>query len=187
MLKFWLGPVCFLLLIFAIGCGDVDQIEKPQSEDEIAISNVIKQRWQRGYMTEDLELYQSAYWAEGFLYRSDMGTPTDPSDDVIFDDIRDELESAKRVFSAYQDIEIEISDPDITLVGDNKAIVRNHYKIQGFVADGTSLEGGYTGWYAEGDNEFTFEKREAPDGTVEWRITQWIDEAVNPADIDNEA
>ncbi len=187
MVRSWLASFSILMLVIALGCGDVDPITPEASEDEIAISNVITQRWMRGYMTEDVELYESAFWKDGFLYYSDMGTPTDPSDFVQFDDIRDELDSARRVFDRYQDIEIEVSEPEITMLSEVKAVVRNHYKIQGFVADGTSLEGGYTGWYAEGDNEFTFEKRKSPDGKLEWRITEWLDEAVHPDDIDNEA
>lgn len=186
MSRMWLVMLSTLMAVM-LGCGDVTSVIPERSEDEIAISNVITQRWMRGYMTEDVELYESAYWAEGFEYKSDMGTPTDPGDDLLFDNIDDELRSARNIFESYQDLEIEVSEPEITIVSDDKAVVRNHYKIQGFVADGTSLEGGYNGWYAEGDNEFTFERREAPDGTLEWRITQWQDEAVNPEDIDNEA
>ena len=40
-----------------------------------------------------------------------MGTPDDATDDVKFDDIREERESAIRVFSLYQDIEIELDEP----------------------------------------------------------------------------
>ena len=160
--------VCVLL-----SCANVDQIGPPQDETRTAITAVLKQ-WCTGYETEDIDAYMSTFWVEGFRYYSDMGTPDDPSDFVEFDDIREEKDSTIRVFAQFQDIEIELSDPpEITLNSErNRAEVRNHYRIQGFVADGESLEGGFTGWFAEGDNLFVFELRNA-----EWRIIGWIDEA----------
>ena len=126
-------------------------------------------------MTENLELYLSAFWDDGFLFHSDMGTPEDASDDVSFTDIQEERDSAVRVFERFDDIEIEISALEIKMVSESQAIARHHYRIQGFVAEGERLEGGFTGWFAEGDNEFTFERRRTADGQMEWRITKWMD------------
>lgn len=167
-----------LLLTFFSACGDVGKLPV-SSEDYLAINSVLK-RWREGYETEDIETYMSAYWAQGFRYVSDWGTDGDKTDDLIFDDIRDERDSAIRVFSQYQDIEIELSiPPEIAMNKDGtQAEVRNHYRIQGFVADGESLEGGFTGWFAEGDNLFIFEKRDN-----EWRITEWHDESFNDEEI----
>lgn len=168
----------FVLLVCFIGCGDVDKFPV-SSEDYLAINAVLK-RWREGYETEDIETYMSAYWSQGFRYVSDWGTEGDKTDDLIFDDIRDERDSAINVFSQYQDIEIELSiPPEIAMNKDNtRAEVRNHYRIQGFVADGESLEGGFTGWFAEGDNLFVFEKRDD-----EWRIAEWYDESFNDEEI----
>ena len=138
-------------------------------------------------MTEDIDLYMSAYWPDGFLWVSDNGTDNDTSDDYIFDDIQLERDAAIWVFRTYQDIEIEISEPpkiEILNSERTKAEVRNHYKVQFIVADGTSLEGGFTGLYAEGYSIFTFEYKKAPDtGQNEWRITVWRDEAFSPEKI----
>lgn len=168
-----------VLIASLIGCGDVDKVNQVPPEDFLAINSVLK-RWREGYETEDVETYMSAYWADGFRYVSDMGTDGDTTDDLEFDDIRDERDSATRVFSRFQDIEIELSvPPEIAITEDgNQAEVRNHYRIQGFVADGESLEGGFTGWFAEGDNLFIFDKRNG-----EWRITEWHDEAFNDEEI----
>ncbi len=172
-----------LLVSFAIAtflsCGDVDKIGNPQPRELSSIIAVLKE-WRTGYENEDVDAYISAFWEEGFRYISDMGTPDDKTDDVEFDDIRDERDSAIRVFSRFQDIEIELSDPpEVTLNTErDRAEVRNHYRIQGFVADGESLEGGFTGWFAEGDNVFIFESRDG-----EWRITEWIDEAFSEEKI----
>ncbi len=169
----------FFLLISLIGCGDVEKVNQVPPEELLAINAVLKQ-WREGYELEDVDTYIKAFWAEGFLYVSDMGTDGDKTDDLEFDDIRDERESAAHVFSQFQDIEIELSvPPEIELNKEsNRAEVRNHYRIQGFVADGESLEGGYTGWFAEGDNLFIFEKR-----NNEWRIAEWHDEAFNDEEI----
>jgi len=185
MLKVF-AKIIGLLLVFGLltSCGDVGGVTKVQSKELVLINQVLK-NWREGYQNEDLDMYMSAFWEDGFLYVSDMGTKTDKTDDVIFDDIRDERDSAKRVFASYQDIEIELSEPpEIQLNTDRtRAIVRNHYRVQGFVADGSSLEGGYTGWFAEGDNVFTFELRTNTGGQQEWRITEWKDEAYSEEEI----
>ena len=185
MLKVF-AKIIGLLLVFSLltSCGDVSSVTKVQSKELVLINQVLK-NWREGYQSEDLERYMSTFWDDGFLYISDMGTKADETDDVIFDDIRDERDAAKRVFASYQDIEIELSEPpEIQLNTDRtQAIVRNHYRIQGFVADGSSLEGGYTGWFAEGDNVFTFEFRASEDDKQEWRITEWKDEAYSEEEI----
>ena len=175
-----------LLLVFSLltSCGDVGSVTKVQSKELVLINQVLK-NWREGYQSEDLDRYMSAFWEDGFLYVSDMGTDADKTDDVIFDDIRDERDAAQRVFARFQDIEIELSEPpEIQLNTDRtRAEVRNHYRIQGFVADGSSLQGGHTGWFAEGDNVFTFELRTNKDGKQEWRITEWKDEAYSEEQI----
>lgn len=174
--------ILFLLAFIALyGCGDVEPIKPEPPKELAAIEKVLKDRWMKGYMTEDVDLYMSAYWKENFLYRSDVGTDNDPSDDVIFDDWRLERDAAIRIFKAFQNIEIEISEPpEIKILNSErtKAEVRNHYKIQAFVSGDTSLPGGYNGWFGEGDNVFTFELRNG-----EWRIIEWRDEAFSPEEI----
>ena len=180
MLRIFAKMSCLVVLLgFFVSCGDVDKVEEPQPAELAAINQVLK-KWRDGYQNEDVETYISAFWPEGFRYVSDMGTDTDKTDDVEFDDIRLERDSAIRVFARFQDIELEISEPpEIQLNADHtKADVRNHYRIQGFVASGESLEGGFTGWFAEGDNVFTFELRNG-----QWRITEWRDEAFSEEEI----
>ena len=186
MLKIF-AKIIGLLLVFSLltSCGDVSSVTKVQSKELVLINQVLK-NWREGYQSEDLDRYMSAFWEDGFLYVSDMGTMDDKTDDVIFDDIRDERDSAQRVFARFQDIEIELSEPpEIQLNADRtRAEVRNHYRIQGFVADGDSLEGGYTGWFAEGNNIFTFELRtDQNSDKQEWRITEWKDEAYSEEQI----
>ncbi len=158
--------------------GMSGKIGEISTEELLAISGVLD-RWREGYETESIETYLSVYWPQEFRYASDMGTDGDKTDDLVFDDIREERDSAIRVFDQFQDIEIELSSPpEISMNEDGTAEVRNHYRIQGFVADGKSLEGGFTGWYAEGDNLFILKKRDG-----EWRITEWHDEAFSLQEI----
>ena len=173
------GGLILLLLVNFMGCGDADKVGQIPAEELLQISNVLD-RWREGYETEDVNTYIGTFWEDGFLYVSDMGTDGDKTDDVEFDDIREERASATRVFERFQDIEIELSSPpEIQMNEDGtEAEVRNHYRIQFFVSDGQTLEGGYTGAYAEGDNLFIFEKR-----NDEWRIAEWHDEAFNEEEI----
>jgi len=172
--------ICFSMIM--AGCGDGDD-EALEVEIEQEIQDVIANRWQQGYISEDLLLYESAYWAEEFHYESDMGTPLDPSDDFVTDNLKDELECARVIFAQYQNLNIEVSASVVTLVSDTEALVQNHYRIQGFAEDGALTDSDHVGWYAEGDNEFTFEQRETESGATEWRIAQWLDRAINPKDM----
>ena len=164
------------LAVMLIGCGDVKPITKPPPPEVAEISAVLKDRWKKGYETEDLELYLSSFWKEGYFYWSDMATDNDVSDDVIFDSWDQERDSAIKVFKNYRNIELEISEPpEVKILNEEKtkAEVRNHYKIQFYVPEGTSLPGGYEAYYAEGDNIFIFDYRDNGNGKWEWRITEW--------------
>ena len=153
------------------------EFAEPEAEGiDVALQNAIDgvlERLREGYENEDLDLYLSAFWMEGFEYTSDMGTFADPFDDVVFNELKDEGKSAARVFAMYRDIELELSFPAHIINAVPKQIeALNHYRIQGFANEGHALEGGFLGWFAEGDSKFTFEFRQG-----EWRITKWRDEA----------
>ncbi len=165
-----------LCSVVLVGCGDVEPIVPPPPPEVAEISKVLKDRWKQGYETEDLELYMSSFWKEGYFYWSDYATDDNVEDDVIFDDWVTERDSAIRVFSRYRNIEIEISEPpEVKILNEDKtkAEVRNHYKIQLYVPEGTSLAGGYEALYAEGNNIFIFDYKTDDNGQEEWRITEW--------------
>jgi hypothetical protein len=162
--------------VLLIGCGDVEPVTPPPPPEVAEISSVLKNRWKLGYETEDLELYLSSFWKDGYFYWSDMATKDNIGDDVSFKTLEEERNSAIKVFKSYRNIEIEISEPPEVKILDEaktKAEVRNHYKIQLYVPEGTSLPGGYNAYYAEGDNIFIFELRDNGSGKTEWRITEW--------------
>ena len=166
-----------LFVVLVAGCGDVEPLRKPPPPEVAEISAVLKERWKEGYETEDLPLFLSSFWEEGYYYWSDFATDSDVGDDVIFDKLQDEKESAIMVFKEYRNIEIEMSEPpEVKILNEEKtrAEVRNHYKIQLYVPENTSLPGGYEAYYAEGDNVFIFELKDSGNGVQEWRITQWL-------------
>lgn len=177
-----------LAVVVLLGCGDVEPITKPPPPEVAEISAVLKDRWKQGYETEDLELYMSSFWKEGYFYWSDYATDNNVADDVIFDKWEEERDSAIRVFKNYRDIELEISEPpEVKILNEEKtrAEVRDHYKIQFYVPEGTSLPGGYEAYYAEGDNTFIFDYRDAGSGKFEWRITEWRQNEYTPEEIEN--
>lgn len=181
-----IGCVLFIS-VFLLSCGaDLATVDPEPNEispippDVILEINIVLKRWQEGYENEDIETYMRAYWSEGFRFVGDMGTEGDKTDDTEFDDVREERDAANEVFSQFQDINIELTSlPEISIdMEETRAEVRNHYRIQGSVAAGELFQGEYTGWFAEGDNLFIFEKRDG-----EWRITEWHDEAFKAEDI----
>ncbi|HGE69892.1 TPA: hypothetical protein ENX78_03595 [Candidatus Poribacteria bacterium] len=175
-LQYSVPVLIFFSIVLFSGCGDVEPVTTPPPPEVAEISNVLKNRWKLGYETESLDLYMSAFWKEGYFYWSDMATDDRIDDDVIFDNWEEERDSAIRVFKNYRNIEIEISEPpEVKILNEErtKAEVRNHYKIQLYVPEGTSLPGGYEAYYAEGDNIFIFEYRANENGKMEWRITEW--------------
>ena len=179
--------MALVLMVFVPACStdlapvapEQDKSTVVPAEDYSAINNVLK-RWREGYEIEDVETYLSAYWSEGFRFVGDMGTEGDKTDDTEFDDIREERDAANEVFSQFQDINIELtSPPNISIdMEKTRAEVRNHYRIQGSVASGELFRDEFTGWFAEGDNLFIFEKRDG-----EWRIVEWHDEAYEAEEI----
>ena len=159
-------------------------LESETIPEEFTAFSQILRRWSESYQNEDIHSYTGVFWSDDFLYQSDMGTDTDPTDDVIFNDIQDEIESATYIFEHLRNIKIEIEisiSPEHSTIIDQKAIINTHYRIQAFVPEGTSIQGGYAAYFAEGDADFSFEDREG-----EWRITKWVDRALRPEEIQQE-
>ena len=164
-----------------------DEINGPRKYDDLSEIHGLLTRWEARYETEDFDAYMSVFGG-GFTYVADMGTPNNLNDDVKWG-YRDERDSAIRVFSLYRNIQIELDDPPEVELDESqtRAEVRTHYEITGFVADGVSLEGGRDSWYAEGEFLFVLQKELLYwGGECVWRITEWLDKAVNKEGIDKE-
>ena len=148
-----------------------------EGTSERAIQRAIHQLfrgWVTAYETEHIDTYISVFDANNFNYVSDMGTPDDTTDDVTFDNIREERDSAMRVFSLFRNIQIELSWPlEVELsASQTRAEVKTHYEMIGFAEEGVTLETGHDGWYAKGDWLFILQK--VP-GECDWKITKWLD------------
>ena len=169
-----------LLSVLCVLCScDTKRTVVPLSPDTIAlvaIKDVLQYRWLKGLMTEDIDLYMSSYWADGFVYIADLGTQH-PDDDVIFDDIAQERKAMIRIFDRYR-LEMEITFPRsiLSLNDDNTRYeARSRYEVLAEMEIGT-LEGGYTGMYGSGENRFIFEERLNPEtNQLEWRIVEYYD------------
>ena len=160
----------------------MEAVEEPEVDDVLALRDAIDEvlkRLREGYEREDIELYMSAFWEDGFRYVSDLGTDVDRRDDVVFDNLRLERDAAKGTFARFQDIRLELSQPPhIMDIRENRLDAMNHYRLVGFANDGEALVGGFLAWFAEGDTRLTFERRNG-----EWRIARWIDEAFNEEEV----
>ncbi|CAI8014602.1 hypothetical protein GBAR_LOCUS9109 [Geodia barretti] len=84
-----------------MGCGDADKVGQVPPEELLQINKILD-RWRQGYETEDVNSYIGTFWENGFLYVSDMGTDGDKTDDLEFDDIRQERDAATRVFEKFR-------------------------------------------------------------------------------------
>ena len=128
-----------------------DEVNGTHQNNEVSEIHELLTRWETWYETEDVDAYMSVFDA-GFTYVADMGTPNNLNDDVKWGH-RDERESALRVFSLYRNIQIKLLYPPEVMLDESRtrAEVRTRYEITGLVGDGVSLEGGFDGWYVEGD------------------------------------
>lgn len=183
------GAAALLLSVLcALGCGERKRAIAPWSPDSLAlaaINDVLQERWLKGIMTEDIDLYMSSYWADGFVYVSDRGTPH-PDDDIIFDDIAQEREAMIRLFNRYR-LEIDIEFPSSALSLNDEYTryeARSRYEFFGEAQFGT-LEGISPNVKGSGENQFVFEERLNPETSqLEWRIVEYYDFSDSSEDVE---
>ena len=89
------GGVLIMLVAF-IGCGSDPTVPCTGTPEAVRQISSVLDRWREGYETEDVNTYIGTFWEDGFLYVSDMGTDADKTDDVEFDDIRQERATLQR-------------------------------------------------------------------------------------------
>ncbi len=144
-------------------------------KEEQLIASVIYEKWQTGYETRDIEQYMSSIWEDDFFYTSDIGTPDDPSDDVIFRGGQRERESAAMIFDNYtKNIELNlIPRSDTVFLSDTIAEAEYSYEIE--LSKPPSQESPFETMYASGSMIIVLERRETPGRTNEWRILEWYD------------
>jgi len=174
MFRFSLKNLCIVLTIIAllVSCGEDEDTEK---DDEEKINQIIM-GLKRGYEEKKVDTYTYAFCDNDFLHTSDNGTPDDTFDDLVITSKSQEEQYAKTVFEEFDEIKLEISEPEIKFNSSERAEVTNKYYIQFRSPNDENDE--YTYYYAEGENIFTFEL-----GDKGWRIRKWEDKACSPDEI----
>lgn len=146
-------------------------------EDEIdynryksQIESVIWAQWKNGLETYDIERYMSAIWEDDFFYTSDLGTPDNPDDDLIFRGGQQEREGTSGIFNAMESIDLNLSQRgNIEFLDETLAMVEYDYDLK-FVQHGSGEVS-----YPSGHMFFILELRENAEYTIEWRILEWYD------------
>ena len=158
---------------------DAEEIEKepPEPVLPLPIGKVID-KLEKAIEEGDLELYLEAFWTDDYSYRSDMSTD-DPADDVMFDHIKEELDSTERLFDAFHAFEVEFKTEQFVEVDGAEIEVRSQYELVASVPPGTSLPGGHQKVFAKGSNLFTFKERGG-----KWRISRWEQEEMSRDEVE---
>lgn len=151
---------------------EIEQDDSNVAADEIdydleksVISSVIEEQWRNSFETHDIEGYMSAIWEDDFFYVSDMDTPDNLGDDIIFRGGSEEREGALRMFDANHAIDLSLSkNGDTEFLSETLAIVDYDYDLKlASTAHGVSNPSGRM--------IFVLELRESG----EWRILEWYD------------
>ena len=139
-------------------------------QEKSKIESVIWEQWKFGLEIHDIEQYMSAIWEDDFFYTSDLGTPDNPDDDLIFRGGGQEREGTSRMFNTMESIDLNLSQRgNIEFLNETLAMVEYEYDLR-FVQQ-TSGEVSYP----SGHMFFILELRENAENTSEWRILEWYD------------
>ncbi len=152
--------------------NDAGNDEFDYNQEKSKIESVIWDQWKYGLEIYDIEQYMSAIWEDDFFYTSDLGTPDNPDDDLIFRGGRQEREGTSRLFNAMERIDLNLSRRgDIEFLNDTLAMVEYDYDLK-FVQHASGEVS-----YPSGHMFFILELRENAENTSEWRILEWYDYA----------
>lgn len=143
------------------------------NHDLNAIKNLFL-TFERGYEGKDIEKYMTIFNDDEFEYISDMATPDDPSDDVIFSKTEDERGSALRVFSYYKNLDLEIIGQKIVINGQT-ASAQNQIKIVFVVFQNPDAPDSFFPevYYAVANNTFRLRKFNGHWKIVKWQQNEW--------------
>ena len=152
--------------------------ENDAREDEIdydryksQIESVIWEQWKNGLETYDIERYMSAIWEDDFFYTSDLGTPDNPDDDLIFRGGQQEREGTLNMLNRMS-VDLNLSQRgNIEFLDETLAMVEYDYDLK-FVQHASGEVS-----YPSGHMFFILELRENAEYTSEWRILEWYDYA----------
>ena len=145
-----------------------------EAADDLTAINTVLTTFERGYEGRDVEQYMSVFSSKEYEYVSDMTTPDDPSDDIRLTGIKSERRAAVRVFNNYENIDLEITDPEITING-STAQVKNEIKIVFVVFKKPNVPESY---YAASSNLFFLKKFNG-----DWKIIRWQQHEVSAEEL----
>ena len=145
--------------------GPDDQID--YARERFRVESVIWEQWKDGLENHNIERYMSAIWGDDFFYISDLGTPDNPDDDIVFRGGYEEREGTLNVFNNNKPIDLNLSQQgDIEFLNETLAMVDFDYEMTFVQRDSGEAS------YPSGRMIFILELRED-----EWRILEWYDKA----------
>ena len=146
---------------------EVENDQVDYDRERSRIESVIWERWKDGLESYNIERYMSAIWGDDFFYISDLGTPDNPDDDIVFRGGHEEREGTSNVFNANESIDLKLSQHgDIEFLSEPLAMVDFDYEMT-FVERESGEPSNPSGRMI-----FILEFRED-----EWRILEWYDKA----------
>ena len=146
---------------------DAEDNEIDYDLERSVIKSVIQEQWRKGLETYDIQGYMSAIWADNFFYVSDVGTPDNPDDDMIFRGGQEEREGTLKIFDATQNIELNLyNNGGVEFLSDTLAMADYDYDLRLDLKQGGQSN-------PSGRMVFILELRE----NGEWRILEWYDYA----------
>ncbi len=153
---------------------ETEQVDINTEDDKIdydseryVIKSVIEEQWGDSLETYDIHGYMSAIWEDNFFYTSDMGTPDNPDDDMIFRGGQQEREGTLKMFNVTQNIELNLyKNGDVEFLSNTLAMADYDYDLKLDLTHGEHSN-------PSGRMIFILELRE----NGEWRILEWYDYA----------
>ncbi len=135
-----------------------------EAGDDILEIRELLLTFEQGYEERDVEKYISVFSDQEYEYVADMTTPDDPSDDIRLVGAESERRAAIRVFGAYENIDLEMTDPEIKVYSDS-AEATSQIEILFVTFKKSDVPGSY---YAASSNIFSLRKARG-----KWKIVHW--------------
>ena len=144
--------------------GD-DQIDYDRERSRV--ESVIWEQWKDGLENSNIERYMSGIWEDDFFYVSDLGTPDNPDDDIVFRGGYEEREGTSKMLDRMERIDLNLSQHgDVEFLNETLVMVDFDYEMTLVQGDSGEVS------YPSGRMIFILELRED-----EWRILEWYDKA----------
>ena len=137
------------------------------TRERARVESVIWEQWKDGLESQNIERYMSAIWKDDFFYISDLGTPDNPDDDLVFRGNYEEREGTSRMFDRMERIDLNLSQHGNTeFLNETLAMADFDYEMTLVQRDSGEVS------YPSGRMIFILELR-----NDEWRILEWYDKA----------